>query len=46
MNVSNIKEREKGVRLIAEQGKSNLTLSSSYMKMIIDCGILRDNVIA
>ena len=35
MNVSSINNREKGVRLIAEQGKSNLTMTYGYMNLFI-----------
>ena len=37
MNVNNIKKRDKGVRLIAEQGKSNSTLLYGYIKLSIAC---------
>jgi hypothetical protein len=46
MNVKNINKQEKGVRLMAEQGKSNLTLLSGCMKLLFAYKILRDNVIA
>ena len=41
-----INDEEKGVRLIAKQGKSTLTLSYGYMNLFIAYEIVRDNVIA
>ena len=35
MHLSGINNGEKGVRLIAKQGKSNLTLSYGYMILFI-----------
>ena len=46
VNLSNINNGEKDVRLIVKQGKSNLTLSYGYMKLFIAYWIVRDNVIA
>ena len=46
VNVTSINNGEKAVRLIAKQGKSNLTLSYGYLNLFIVCWILSDNMIA